>query len=94
MKRFKNTLAAVMLSVITCVSGLYSAQASAEDQFISLPSFRVGPYGQNGQAFYSGFIDYLTYINIKDGGVNGVKFASEGSTVAGQVGRAGPSCDA
>ncbi len=77
MKRFKNTLAAVMLSVITCVSGLYSAQASAEDQFISLPSFRVGPYGQNGQAFYSGFIDYLTYINIKDGGVNGVKFAWE-----------------
>ena len=49
--------AAFVLGAITNISLLSSAQA--EDQFISIPSYRVGPYGQNGQAFYGGFVDYL-----------------------------------
>ena len=51
--------------------------AHADDQFISIPSYRVGPYGQNGQAFYGGFIDYLSKINLAQNGVNGVKLAWE-----------------
>lgn len=54
-----------------------AAPTVAAEQFISIPSYRVGPYGPNGQSFYGGFIDYLTYVNLKDGGVNGVKFAWE-----------------
>ncbi len=51
--------------------------AQANEQFVALPSYRVGPYGANGQSFYGGFIDYLNYVNLKDGGVNGVKLSWE-----------------
>jgi branched-chain amino acid transport system substrate-binding protein len=53
------------------------ALAQTNDQFIALPSYRVGPYGANGQSFYGGFIDYLNYVNLKEGGVNGVKLTWE-----------------
>ncbi|MEN7526600.1 ABC transporter substrate-binding protein [Cupriavidus sp. DL-D2] len=53
------------------------ALAQANDQFVALPSYRVGPYGANGQSFYGGFVDYLNYVNLKDNGVNGVKLSWE-----------------
>ncbi len=58
-----------------CLAGAFSAPAqAADDQYFMLPDYRVGPYGANGQAFYGGFIDYLTYVNMK-GGIDGVKVA-------------------
>jgi branched-chain amino acid transport system substrate-binding protein len=53
------------------------ALAQTNEQFIALPSYRVGPYGANGQSFYGGFVDYLNYVNLKEGGVNGVKLTWE-----------------
>ena len=56
--------------------------AHAEDeQFFPLQSYRVGPYAAGGTGFFGGFIDYLNLINIRDGGVNGVKLTwAEGET--------------
>ena len=54
-----------------------ASQAMADEQFIALPSYRVGPYAANGTAWYGGFVDYLNYVNLKDGGVNGVKLTWE-----------------
>ncbi|MFX6118949.1 hypothetical protein ABTE85_22045, partial [Acinetobacter baumannii] len=42
--------------------------AQASDQFIAIPSYRVGPYGTNGQSYYGGYVDYLNYVNLKEGG--------------------------
>jgi branched-chain amino acid transport system substrate-binding protein len=53
------------------------AVAQANEQFIALPSYRVGPYGANGQAYYGGMIDYFNYVNMKEGGINGVKLTWE-----------------
>ncbi|ADQ85111.1 ABC transporter substrate-binding protein [Methylovorus sp. MP688] len=50
-----------------------SAQA-ANEQYFPLQSYRVGPYAAGGTGFFGGFIDYLQYVNTKEGGVNGVKF--------------------
>ncbi|MBL8258189.1 MAG: ABC transporter substrate-binding protein [Candidatus Competibacteraceae bacterium] len=50
---------------------------AAEEQFFPLVSYRVGPYGANGQSFYGGFVDYLNYVNLKEGGINGVKLVWE-----------------
>ncbi|HRD67952.1 MAG TPA: ABC transporter substrate-binding protein [Candidatus Competibacter sp.] len=50
---------------------------AAEEQFFPITSYRVGPYGANGQAFFGGFVDYLNYVNLKEGGVNGVKLVWE-----------------
>ncbi|MBB4380430.1 ABC transporter substrate-binding protein [Bradyrhizobium sp. SBR1B] len=55
--------------------------ARADEQFFPLQSYRVGPYAAGGTGFFGGFIDYLNLINIRDGGVNGVKLTwAEGET--------------
>jgi len=55
--------------------------AAADEQYFPLQSYRVGPYAAGGTGFFGGFIDYLNLINIRDGGVNGVKLTwSEGET--------------
>lgn len=56
---------------------LFAQVAAAEEQFFPITSYRVGPYGANGQSFFGGFVDYLNYVNIKEGGVNGVKIVWE-----------------
>jgi branched-chain amino acid transport system substrate-binding protein len=47
--------------------------ARADEQYFPLQSYRVGPYAAGGTGFFGGFIDYMNLINIRDGGVNGVK---------------------
>ncbi len=44
-----------------------------QQQYFPLQSYRVGPYAAGGTGFFGGFIDYMTLINARDGGVNGVK---------------------
>jgi branched-chain amino acid transport system substrate-binding protein len=48
----------------------------AGEQYIALPSYRVGPYAAGGSGFYGGIIDYFNLVNLA-GGVNGVKIAWE-----------------
>ena len=52
-------------------------EAATREQFIPLPTFRVGAYASSGIPVWGGFIDYLTYLNEVDGGVNGVKLVYE-----------------
>ena len=61
------------------IAGLLgSSVASAnEEQFIGLPSYRVGPYAAGGSGLFGGWIDYMQLINERDGGVNGVKLTWE-----------------
>nr|WP_198980895.1 ABC transporter substrate-binding protein [Herbaspirillum sp. ASV7] len=70
-----------LLLATACAAGLLSAAvpalAQTGDQFIAIPSYRVGPYGTNGQSYYGGYVDYLNYVNLKEGGVNGVKLSWE-----------------
>src|SRR5262249_51797834 len=47
--------------------------AIAAEQFVPLLSYRVGAYAAGGSGIFGGYIDYMNYVNIKDGGVNGVK---------------------
>lgn len=65
-------LGAVMAGLLG--SGLASAN---EEQFIGLPSYRVGPYAAGGSGLFGGWIDYMQLVNERDGGVNGVKLTWE-----------------
>lgn len=56
---------------------LATGYAAAQEQFIGLPSYRVGPFGSNGASLYGGWIDYMAMVNERDGGVNGVKLTWE-----------------
>jgi branched-chain amino acid transport system substrate-binding protein len=53
-----------------------SAWAQSTEQFVALPSYRVGPYAAGGSGFYGGIIDYFNLVNA-NGGVNGVKISWE-----------------
>ena len=70
-------LSGLLLGVVTfCIPKL-----QADEQNFPLQSYRVGPYAAGGTGFFGGFIDYLNLINIRDGGVNGVKLTwEEGET--------------
>ena len=53
-----------------------SAQAQNE-QFIPGLVYRTGAYAPNGIPFADGVADYITLLNARDGGINGVKIAFE-----------------
>ena len=60
------------------IAGLLAGSyASAAEQFIGLPSYRVGPYAAGGSALFGAWIDYMQMINERDGGVGGVKLVWE-----------------
>jgi branched-chain amino acid transport system substrate-binding protein len=68
-----------MLLGLLLTAAAVGAPALAQEgtQFIGILGYRVGPYGANGAAFFSGFIDYLQLVNERDGGINGVKLSWE-----------------
>ncbi|QEL66248.1 branched-chain amino acid ABC transporter substrate-binding protein [Oryzomicrobium terrae] len=72
-KQFKIVASAAAVAAVFAAPGA----VMADEQFFPIPSYRVGPYGANGEAFYGGFVDYLNYVNMKNGGINGVKITWE-----------------
>ena len=73
---FLKALCAGVLGAVALTSSMPAA-AQANEQFFSILSFRVGPYGPAGTGIFGGFIDYLSYINAKEGGVGGIKLTWE-----------------
>ncbi len=65
------------LTAAVVIALLSQGALAAEEQFFPITSYRVGPYGANGQSFFGGFVDYLNYVNLKENGVNGVKITWE-----------------
>ena len=64
-----------LIAALGLGAALLSGNVQAEnEQYFPLQSYRIGPYAAGGSGFFGGFIDYLQYINAKEGGVNGVKF--------------------
>ena len=64
-----------LASTALIAGSLCLTPARADEQYFPLQSYRVGPYAAGGTGFFGGFIDYMNLINIRDGGVNGVKLA-------------------
>ncbi len=59
---------------ILCFVALLSCQPSkAHELVIPALEYRTGPYASSGIPFWNGFIDYLTLLNERDGGIKGTK---------------------
>jgi len=54
-----------------------TVQAQAKEQFVPVNLYWVGPYAPGGSGVSAGWIDYMTLINERDGGINGVKLTWE-----------------
>jgi len=70
------TAACAVLSGTGLVLSNNPAMAQGE-QFIPGLVYRTGPYAPNGIPFADGVADYLSMINERDGGINGVKIIFE-----------------
>ena len=77
MRGWNNALLTLLVAAAAATGAATAVAQQAGTQFIGITSYRVGPYGANGAAFFSGFIDYLALVNERDGGVNGVKLSWE-----------------
>jgi branched-chain amino acid transport system substrate-binding protein len=53
------------------------ALAQPKEMFVPSLVYRTGPYAPSGTPFANGFWDYMTMINERDGGVNGIKLVVE-----------------
>jgi branched-chain amino acid transport system substrate-binding protein len=49
------------------------ALAAPGDQYVPLPTYRVGSFASSGTLWWAGELDYFRYINEVEGGVDGVK---------------------
>jgi branched-chain amino acid transport system substrate-binding protein len=74
-----RTKAAAVACVGVLIAGVSPGEARAQtkEQFIPLLVYRTGPYAPNGVPIADGMQDYLKLINIRDGGINGVKITYE-----------------
>jgi branched-chain amino acid transport system substrate-binding protein len=68
--RFKRLLTCIAAGATLAAA---ATTAQADTQYYPIPSMRVGPYNAMGTGYYAGVIDYLNYVNLKQGGINGVK---------------------
>jgi len=73
----KNLLIATAASVMLAAPFTVSQAAAEGEQFIPMLSYRVGPYAAGGSGMFGGFEDYLELLNVRDGGINGVKLTWE-----------------
>ena len=55
----------------------FDAAAQANEIFVPALVYRTGAYAPNGVPWADGFVDYLKLVNERDGGVNGIRIATE-----------------
>ncbi|HCY13524.1 MAG TPA: ABC transporter permease [Gammaproteobacteria bacterium] len=68
------------VSTVVLVSAFLSAPLAAtqaDEQFIPALVYRTGPYAAGGSGFFGGILDWVTMLNMRDGGINGVKITWE-----------------
>lgn len=68
--------AAIGAAALPALLAVSPAMAQDQQYFPGL-QYRSGPYAPNGIPFANGYADYLTMINERDGGINGVKIVYE-----------------
>ena len=71
MKHVKSALLGLLLT------GVAATAVAQTEQFVPMLSYRVGPYAASGSGIFGGYIDYLNLLNLRDGGINGVKLGWE-----------------
>ena len=48
-----------------------------KEQFIPVLTYRSGPFAAGGSGLASGWEDYMALLNLRDGGINGIKLVWE-----------------
>ncbi len=72
-------IAALLGAALVSAGGIIAASTAQaqNEQFIPGLVYRTGAYAPNGIPFADGVADYISLLNARDGGINGVKIAFE-----------------
>jgi branched-chain amino acid transport system substrate-binding protein len=73
-RHFRKPATVLLGAVALATTGIAQAQ---NEQFIPMNGYWVGPYAAGGSGIFGGFIDYVNMVNVRDGGINGVKLTYE-----------------
>ena len=63
----------ILVASFAAGMALAAPASKAAELIIPALEYRTGAYAPNGIPFWNGFEDYLTLLNERDGGINGVK---------------------
>jgi branched-chain amino acid transport system substrate-binding protein len=63
-----------LLSALLLGAGAVALAAAPREQFVPANFYWVGPYAAGGSGISAGMLDYLAMLNLRDGGIHGVKF--------------------
>ena len=77
MKLTKWALSSAVMGAVLGAGFASTAWAQAKEQFFPATVYRSGAYAPNGIPWANGYSDYFKLINARDGGINGVKIATE-----------------
>jgi branched-chain amino acid transport system substrate-binding protein len=72
----RSLLKLAAIAALPLLSAL-PALAGPAEQYVPLPTYRVGAYASSGTLWWAGELDYFRYINEVEGGIDGVKLAIE-----------------
>lgn len=61
----------------TAVALAVSAAPATAEHFVPHLTYRTGPFAANGTVVANGFLDYMTMLNERDGGIGGIKVRVE-----------------
>jgi branched-chain amino acid transport system substrate-binding protein len=75
------------MTMLACLAAPSSTEAQQSEQFIPMTIYRTGPMGGFGTPPMVGYMDYMTMLNERDGGINGVKLVWEECETAYQPDR-------
>ena len=64
----------IALSAVLLCTAAAALAAPPREQFVPANFYWVGPYAAGGSGISAGMLDYLAMRNLRDGGINGVKF--------------------
>ena len=69
----------IALLAMAVAAGPLASAVSGQDKTLYIPLlvYRTGPYAPSGTPLANGLRDYLTLLNERDGGINGVKITAE-----------------
>ena len=70
-------LGAAIVSAGVIAAATRPTRWAQNEQFIPGLVYRTGAYAPNGMPFADGVADYITLLNARDGGINGVKITFE-----------------
>ncbi len=75
--KIRNLLLALLGVAMAWIGATTGTLLAQNEQFFPMLVYRTGPYAPNGIPIANGFRDYYALLNARDGGINGVRIATE-----------------